>query len=134
MRSFALRMLIALALLVPAAAYAQDMADALQSSTPQDRATFQTEYMKDKLALTAEQLPKVSALNLDTAQKMEPVIKGGEGPLMKLRAMKEIEARKETALQGILTPDQFQKFLAMREDMKQKLEQKLADKAAGQAK
>jgi hypothetical protein len=134
MRSSVFPIALALCLVLSAAARAQGMADTLKSSTPQDRATFQTEYMKDKLALTAEQLPKVSALNLDTAQKMEPILKGDEGPLLKLRAMKGIEAQKETALQGILTPDQFQKFLAMREDMKQKLEQKLADKAAGQAK
>ena len=131
MRSFVARFVVALALVAPGSAWAQGPSDALQSSTPQERATFQTEYMKDKLALTPEQLPKVSALNLDTAQKMEPVLKGSEGPLMKARAMKGIEAQKETALQGILTPDQFQKFLTLREEMKQKLEQKLADKAAG---
>jgi len=131
MRSLAFRLALVLSLVVAAAAHAQGPSQALQSSTPQERATFQTEYMKTKLALTAEQLPKVSALNLETAQKMEPVLKGSEGPLVKLRAMKAIEDQKETGLQGILTPDQFQKFLAAREELKQKLEEKLAAKAAG---
>ena len=131
MASFVVRIAFALSLAASAPALAQGSLDALKSSTPQERATFQTEYMKDKLALTAEQLPKVSALNLETAQKIQPVLESSDRPLMKARAVKGIEAQKETALQGILTPDQFQKFLALREEMKQKLEQKLADKAAG---
>jgi len=133
MRPLALRSLLVLSflsLLAPAA-HAQGPSEALQSSTPQERATFQTEYMKHKLALTDEQLPKVSALNLETAQKMDPVLKGSQGPLMKMRAMKAIEDQKETQLQAILTPDQFQKFLAAREELKQKLEEKLAAKASG---
>ena len=134
MRSALARIALAFALLHAAPAFAQEMKDALASSTPQERASFQTEYMKTKLALTPEQLPKVEALNLSTAQKMEPVLKGTEGPFMKLHAARAIESEKEAALQAILTPEQFQTFLASREELKQKLEQKLADKAAGQAK
>lgn len=134
MRSLAFRFALVLSLLVSAAAHAQGPSEALQSSTPQERATFQTEYMKHKLSLTAEQLPKVSAVNLDTAQKMDPILKGSQGPLMKMRAMKAIEDQKETQLQGILTPEQFQAFLAAREELKQKLEEKLAAKAGGGAK
>lgn len=64
---------------------------------------------------------------------MDPVLKGSEGPLMKIRSMKAIEDQKETALKGILTPEQFQNFLAAREELKQKLEEKLAEKAGGKA-
>jgi len=48
-----------------------------------------------------------------------------------MRQAREIETRKEGALQQVLSPDQFQKYLAMREEMKQKLEEKIASQAAG---
>lgn len=121
-------------LAVPRASSAQmggSMKDALANSTPAERAAFQTDVMKEKLALTAEQAPKVQAINLETAQKMEPVIKGAEGPVVKLRQAREIETQKTSALEKVLTPDQFRKYLVMRDEMKQKLEEKIAHKAAG---
>ena len=73
----------------------------------------------------------MQAINLDTAQTMEPIIKGSEGPLVKMRQAREIETQREGALQRVLSPDQFQRTLAMREEMKQKLEGKIASQAAG---
>jgi len=46
----------------------------------------------------------VTALNLKYAMRMEPVIKGSEGPLVRLRQMREINAEKETELKGLLSP------------------------------
>jgi hypothetical protein len=127
-----IRLALCAALLVaaPALALAQEMSEALKSSTPAERAKFQTEFMKEKLALTAEQLPKIETINLETANQMEPVIKGSEGPFMKVRAARAIEEKKEAQLQGVLTAEQYQKFLASREEMKQKLEDRFAKKAA----
>ena len=113
--------------LVPTLARAQIPPEAA-SSTPQERAKLQTLVMKEKLALTPEQLPKVEAINLDAAQKMEPVLKSSEGPLIKMRTTKQVDQAKEAALQNLLTPQQFQQYLAGREEMKQKVEQKLMEK------
>lgn len=124
--------LLALALwLAPALASAQlQLPPELANSTPQERAKVQTLVMKEKLALTPEQLPKVESINLDAAQKMEPVLKGSEGPIVKMRTTRQVEQAKEAALQGVLTPQQFQQYLAGREEMKQKVEQKLMEKRA----
>ena len=113
--------------IAPGAALAQ-LPPELASSTPQERAKALTLVMKEKLALTPEQLPKVEAINLDAAQKMEPVLKGSQGPLVKMRTTQQVEQAKESALQSVLTPPQFQQFLAGREAMKQKAEQKLMEK------
>ncbi|MFZ4520163.1 MAG: hypothetical protein ACOYNC_00580 [Bacteroidales bacterium] len=43
--------------------------------TPEERAKRQTEMMKENLSLTAAQEPKVSAINLKYAKKMEDVRK-----------------------------------------------------------
>jgi hypothetical protein len=126
----ALRMATLLALglwIAPGPASAQ-LPPELANSTPQERAKAATLVMKEKLALSSEQLPKVEAINLEAAQKMEPVLKGSEGPLVKMRTTKQVEQAKESALQNVLTPQQFQQFLASRDEMKQKAEQKLMEK------
>jgi hypothetical protein len=121
--------MLALALwLAPGAASAQQIPPELANSTPQERAKALTLVMKEKLALTPEQLPKVEMINLDAAQKMEPVLEGSEGPLVKMCTTRQVEQAKESALQNVLTPEQFQQFLAGRDEMKQKAEQKLMEK------
>jgi hypothetical protein len=54
--------------------------------------------MKAKLGLTDEQAPKIGAINLKYAEQMEPMIKGTEGPLMKMRAARNLEEQKEGEL------------------------------------
>ena len=126
-----LRIACTLVLLFAAPTLARgQMKDALANSTPMERANFQTDFMKEKIPLTADEVPKVRAINLDAAGKMEPVIKSSEGPVKKLHDAREIETQKEAKLKGVLNPEQFEKYLALREEMKQKLEEKLAKKAA----
>ena len=97
--------------------------DRLANTTPPERAKVQTEFMTSRLGLTPDQTRTVGALNLKYAQRMEPVIKGSEGPFMKLRQMREINQGKEAELQGILSPDQYAKYQASREEMRQKFEE-----------
>lgn len=126
-------LLVSIALLAYTGAIAQQIPPEIANSTPEQRAAAQTAAMEKKLSLTADQVPKVEAINLQAAQKMEPVLKGTEGPLAKLRTSKAVEQEKETALQGVLTPAQFQQFLAAREELKQAVEQRLKAKQAGGA-
>ena len=64
-------------------------------------------------------------LNLKYATKMEPVIKSSEGPLVRMRQMREINTEKETELKGILSPQQWQKYEAARAEMREKLEERM---------
>ena len=56
---------------------------------------------------------------------MEPIIKGQEGPLMRLRQMREVGQAKEAELKGVLSPEQFHKYLAEKQEMREKFEDKL---------
>jgi hypothetical protein len=105
--------------------------EALQKTTPQQRAELQTAMMKERLSLTPEQLPKIEALNLKYAEQMQPIITGSEGPLMKKRAADKVDAAKEAELQQVLAPDQFQKYLAGKDEMRDKLRQRLMQKMGG---
>ena len=107
------------------------MMDKLMNTTPDERASAQTAMMKEKLDLTPEQLPKIAALNLKYAQKMEPIIKGSSGTFMKMRQMKGVNEEKETELKEVLSPEQFQKYLASKDEMREQFEEKLEEKREG---
>ena len=129
LRNAVLMMAVAVTLLLamPPGAHAQ--MDKLASTTPQERAKLQTEFMKTRLDLTPEQVQSVGALNLKYAQRMDPVIKGSEGPLMKMRQAREINEAKEAELKGLLSPPQFEKYLASREEMREKFGRKMEEKS-----
>ena len=118
----------AVALLVAGAALAQER---LANSTPDMRAKIQTEFMTKKLGLKADQIPKVQEINLKYAQKMEPVLKGNEGPLVKLRAAKAIDQDKDAELERVLSKEQYQQYLASKEEMREKVEQRIEEKRQG---
>jgi len=123
--TFIALLVAAMSLLIVVAAGAQNEMDKLKSSTPEERARLQTEMMKAKLGLTSDQTPKVAAINQKYAQRMEPIIKSQEGPLMRLRQMREVGQAKEAELKGVLSPEQFQKYLAEKQEMREKFEDKL---------
>ena len=116
---------IVIASLVSLALAAAAQLDQLKSMTPAERAKLQTDMMVAKLGLSPDQTSKVAAINQKYAQQMQPIITGSEGPFMKLRQMRGIGEAKEAELKGILSPDQFQKYLAERADMRERFEERL---------
>lgn len=123
---------LAVLVLAPAPGFAQGerMAE-LAKTPPPVRAKLQTALMKEKLGLTPEQLPKVEAINLDTATQMQPVLESSAAPLVRMRQARTIGQQKDTALAGVLTPSQQQQWLASKQELEQKLEQKLLEKKSG---
>ena len=89
--------------------------------------------MTTKLGLTPEQTGKVAELNLTYANKMDPLIKGSAGSLVRMREMKQINQAKEAQLKQILTPQQFEKYLASKEQMRENLAKKVEEKSKGVA-
>ncbi len=86
-------------------------------STPEERASRQTEMMKDGLNLTSAQEPKVSAINLKYAKKMEDVRKIADTAAMR-KSVKSLNQQKESELKTILTAEQFKLYLKQMEEMK----------------
>jgi hypothetical protein len=106
----------------------------LKDTTPAERAAAQTMMMKSKLNLTDEQTPKVQAINEKYADQMDPILKGSDMMLLKMRAMKQVEDRKEVELKGVLSDDQFLQFQAMKTEMRDKLMEKVKEQRAQKAK
>jgi len=122
-----------LACMIVTPATAQDKADMLKNSTPEQRAKMQTSMMKTKLQLDTVQVVKVQAINLAAAQKMEPLLKGDGGKLAKFRQMKEIDKTKDTELKNVLTSDQYKHYEADKDEMKEKMKERLKDAKAGKS-
>jgi hypothetical protein len=113
--------------------FAQDKADMIKNSTPEQRAKMQTSMMKAKLQLDTVQVVKVQAINLTAAQKMDPLLKGDGGKLAKFRQMREIDNAKDKDLKNVLTPDQYKQYEAAKDEMKEKMKERLKDAKASKS-
>lgn len=83
--------------------------------TPEERAEKMTTKMKEELALTKDQIPKVKALNLKYAAITQKEV---IDPKLNTWAMynkgMKINKKKEAELQSLLTKDQWTKYEAMK--------------------
>ena len=106
---------------------------ALKNTTPQQRATLLTKLMHRKLGLTGNTLQQVSAINLEYANKMQPILQGADRPLEELREIKDLNEQKDTALKKVLSAGQFQQYQAAKAELRQKFEQRITQGANGPA-
>ncbi|HWB93571.1 MAG TPA: hypothetical protein VG605_17040 [Puia sp.] len=100
------------------------------TSTPEARATALTEKMKTQLALTDDQVPQVQAINLKYVEKNQEILAGTEGRFAKFRAFKSSQKAKDKELKAILDKDQYKKYEAMKEQMKNQVRQQYQNKGA----
>ncbi|SEW47242.1 hypothetical protein SAMN05421841_3473 [Chryseobacterium wanjuense] len=96
----------------------------LKDSTPEQRAKMQTEWMKTKLALNTTQVQQVYALNLQYAQKNDPVIQSNEGKRAKFKKLKAFQKEKSDALSHILDAGQYKKYQELKDQMVQNFKEK----------
>lgn len=123
-----LTLALAAAVLVLSATITTAQFAKLKNSTPEQRAKVLTDLMKGKLDLTPEQAGKVADINLEYAKKMQPIIQGSEGPFEEMREARQINEQKEAALKKVLTTDQFTSFTAYKEELREKFEERMAQK------
>lgn len=111
--------------LFAAVVHADDMAYLLDT-TPMQRAEAQTRFMKARLNLSPDEAAKVQAINLEYAEKAEPVLKGSSIGLLKMLDIKAIWEQKDQALRNVLTPEQFDAYVNAKDELKQTMQRELA--------
>ena len=84
----------------------------------------QTDKMAENFGLSAEQKTQVLAVNTDASQKMQALSANNTNRESMHGERKKIEQEKEEKLKGILTSDQFQKYITKKEEMRQQRQQK----------
>lgn len=91
--------------------------------TPQEVATKRTDKMNKDLALTAEQMQKVRDVNLKYAEKAEKAhLKARKEHDKKIAQHMKNEEQKDAKLKSILTKEQYDKMIQLREEKKAKKE------------
>jgi len=113
------------ALLIALGAPASAQLAALKNTTPQQRATVLTKLMQKRLALSGSTLEQVSKINLEYANKAQPILQGADRPFEEMREMRDLDEQKDAALKNVLSPTQFQQYQAGKAELRQKFEQRI---------
>jgi hypothetical protein len=100
---------------------AKEIKEIIDKTTPQGRAAFQTQEMKRELGLNQDQIDKVREINLKYARKAETTVDASQGGSRKLGEMKEISDEKDREMKVVLSSEQYDKYLAMKEQMRKKM-------------
>jgi periplasmic protein CpxP/Spy len=115
--------IIILMFLFVSAAFAQD--DEKVKKTPEEKAAILTAKMEKALALTPEQVKKVKAINLTSAEKTVASREAAGLDKKKFHTeKKKIEAERDASLKTVLTPEQYGKFREMIDEKKDKKKDK----------
>ena len=97
-------------------------AQQMQQRTPEQKAERQTRWMEKNLAITPEQSKKVYNIILNAAQEQQNanMAQGAE----KKQEKKAIKRDTAAELQQVLSPDQYQRYVAHLQEMKQKAKER----------
>ncbi len=105
------------AFILPGSLHAQ------KSTTPEDMAKTETDKMKEKLNLTDEQTIKVGDINLKYARQMNDIRQqNSQASTSERQANREkikgLREKKSGELKTVLTPEQFEQYQKMEEEMR----------------
>jgi len=87
-----------------------------------------TDSMTVRLSLTAEQVPKVQAINEDFAAKAAAIKSEGGDRLSKGKKIKAANGERDKALKGVLTDEQFSEYKANKKENKAEMKQRLRNR------
>lgn len=100
----------------------------LKNSTPEERATLQTDWMKNNLSLDAKAAEAVSAINLKYAKETQALMDSGEPKLGKMMTFRRNSDAKDAELRGLLTPQQYGQYEQKKTQMEEMVKQKVMEK------
>ena len=107
-------------LMAALAMFATAVAQPGRDGDPYERAERQTERMKEHLGLSDEQTEQVSEINIAAAEKMQEARESANGDREAMRSkMMTIRQETNTSLKEVLSEEQWTKFEAIRQEMRQ---------------
>jgi hypothetical protein len=120
---------VVVSLLVAAPVLAADI-DALKETTPEERAEAQTLMMKETLGLSDAKVEKVQAINLKYAKVMDSTIQGSDGSMMKGTVASSRQQQKDGELKAVLSADEYKKYLASKQEMREHIVERIFEQRA----
>ena len=118
--------LVSLLLAPPAVAQLSELA----KTTPEQRAGFQTEFMKQKLDLSPEQLEKIGIINLSMATDAQPILEGDGSTFGKAIKLRTLNASRERQLKALLSKEQFERYEDAKGELRSAMREHFASNAA----
>jgi Spy/CpxP family protein refolding chaperone len=107
-------------LLVQQMAWAQGQGRGMMMS-PQERA----QQLKERIALTDEQTAKVAKILEESQTKMMEMMGSFQGDREAARkAMQEVQAKQDKAIEALLTKDQLKKYEELKKERMQRMQQR----------
>ena len=97
-----------------------------------ERAAKLTEWMKDNLQLTAEQETQAQQINLKYANKTEELRNSNDSKTQKLKKVKAYKESKDKELQELFTAEQYKKYQAKKEEVKDDFKAKVKEKKSNE--
>jgi len=94
-----------------------------KNMTPQKRAKIFTELMQTQLNLSTDQINKVAAINLKSANEMEILKSTNIGKLDKRKRAIKIQKERETLFKFVLNNEQMDKYLKKKKEMLHQLKE-----------
>ncbi|AXY73363.1 hypothetical protein D3H65_04935 [Paraflavitalea soli] len=90
-----------------------------------------TDSMTVQLSLTAEQVPKVQAINDDFAAKAAAIKSEGGDRMSKGKKIKAANSERDKALKAVLTEAQFSEYKAHKKENKAEMKQRFKKRKQG---
>jgi len=79
---------------------------------------------KERLKLTAEQEPKFDEISTRYFQEFRTIKNGTDGVTEKFNKVKDVQIRKDAEMQKLLTPDQYQIYLQIQQERRDRMQGK----------
>lgn len=98
------------------------------SSTPEQRATKMTEWMKTNLKLNEDQATQVQTINLKYANKTQELQTQSMSRKQKMQMLKENDKAKDAELRNIFTADQYKTYQAKKDEIRKQMKEKMREK------
>lgn len=93
-------------------------------NTPEELADKQTKWMKTQLVLDETVAQQAYVINLKYAEQIISLRESNKRRISKLRELKSITKNKDGELKKIFTPNQYEEYLAKKEEMKEAIKEK----------
>jgi hypothetical protein len=87
--------------------------------TPEERARWQTDWMKKELSLDSAVIAKVYAINLKYAQRMDSLMRSDNTRHGNRPNMRTLMDAKDKELEKVFTAEQFKLYLQKKDQMRQ---------------
>lgn len=120
MKTKALNLVLTLAIVLVNFTLLQAQGHRSQRPSPEERARWQTDWMKKELLLDSTVVPRVYAINLKYANKMEGIMQNDTSSRFERHQdVRNLMDAKDNELKKVLTDEQYKLYLQKRNEMRQ---------------